>query len=393
MRLKFGVWLNPFHKPGQNPTLALRRDLELVEHLDRLGFDEVWVGQHHSGGFELVGSPEVFIAAAAERTKRIRLGAGVISVPYHQPLVLADRLAMLDHLTGGRLMFGAGPGAHVIDARMMGFDYGEQRRRLEEGLEAIIHLLTRDEPLTMETDWFRLREARLQLAPRQDPCFEIAVAAVRSPTGPRMAGRFGAGLLGVAATDRDGGFDFVAKTWALAEAEAARHGQTVERKRWRLIAPMHLARTEAQAIVDVTYGLADLMRFQFAGPFGKPGDPDVEEVLKGADIRALARQANASGHTVYGTPEMACAQVQRLWDQSGGFGTLLISLTDVAEPEAMFRSLELFAREVMPRFDGQLARPMASWRQLYEARHSVSAEFRGAQDKAIAQHRAQGGAP
>jgi len=103
---RFGIFLAPFHPVGQNPTLALQRDLELIEHLDRLGFDEAWIGEHHSAGFEIIASPEVFIAAAAERTRRIRLGTGVSSLPYHQPLMLADRMVLLDHLSGGRVMLG-----------------------------------------------------------------------------------------------------------------------------------------------------------------------------------------------------------------------------------------------------------------------------------------------
>ena len=75
--MRFGIFLAPFHPTGQNPTLALQRDLELIEHLDRLGFDEAWIGEHHSGGYEIIASPEVFIAAAAERTRHIRLGSGV----------------------------------------------------------------------------------------------------------------------------------------------------------------------------------------------------------------------------------------------------------------------------------------------------------------------------
>src|SRR6478672_9675121 len=110
-RLRFGAFVAPHHAVGQNPTLALQRDLELVEHLDRLDFDEVWIGEHHSSGSEIIGSPEVFIAAAAERTQRIRLGTGVNSLPYHHPFILADRWAFLSHLTRGRAMFGAGPGS------------------------------------------------------------------------------------------------------------------------------------------------------------------------------------------------------------------------------------------------------------------------------------------
>src|SRR5438270_7251153 len=118
--LRFGIFLAPFHPVGQNPTLAIQRDLELIERLDRLGYDEAWIGEHHSGGFEMIASPEVFIAAAAERTKRIRLGTGVKSLPYHNPFITAETLAQLDHMTRGRAMFGAGPGALPSDAEMFG---------------------------------------------------------------------------------------------------------------------------------------------------------------------------------------------------------------------------------------------------------------------------------
>src|SRR5260370_4407097 len=97
--LGFGIFLAPFHPVGQNPTLALERDLELIDRLDELGYDEAWFGEHHSAGYEIIASPEVFIATAAGRTKNIRLGTGVSSLPYHHPLILAARLLLLDHLT------------------------------------------------------------------------------------------------------------------------------------------------------------------------------------------------------------------------------------------------------------------------------------------------------
>ena len=114
--MRFGIFLALFHDTGENPTLALNRDLELMEHLDRLGFDEVWIGEHHSGGLEIIASPEVFIAAAAERTKFIKFGTGVASLPYHHPLVLAGRMIQLDHQTRGRTMFGVGGDAAELRA-------------------------------------------------------------------------------------------------------------------------------------------------------------------------------------------------------------------------------------------------------------------------------------
>ena len=108
--LKTGIFLAPFHPLAENPLLAIERDMELLEHLDRLNYHEAWIGEHHSGGFEIIACPEMFIAAAAERTRHIRLGTGVVSLPYHNPFTVAGRMMQLDYMTRGRAMFGVGPG-------------------------------------------------------------------------------------------------------------------------------------------------------------------------------------------------------------------------------------------------------------------------------------------
>lgn len=340
--LRFGVFLAPFHAVGRNPTVALERDLALVVALDRLGFDEVWVGEHHSGGSELIASPEVFIAVAAERTAHIRLGTGVSSLPYHHPLLLADRMVLLDHLTRGRVMFGVGPGALPSDAYMLGIDPRRQRAMMEESLEAITALLAGHEPVTMETDWFSLHEARLQLLPYQRPCFEVAVAALISPSGPRLAGRFGAGLLSIGATSATG-FQVLASHWAIMEERARQFSTTVDRRRWRLVGPMHLARTESDARREVESGLADWVRY-FRDVAALPLAPDVEDLDEVVDAMC------ASGLAVIGTPEQAVAQLQRLIEGTGGFGTFLLMAHEWADEAATLRSMHLFASEVVPHF-------------------------------------------
>src|SRR5271168_5318835 len=240
-RLKFGIFLAPFHPVGQNPTLALERDLQLVEHLDALGFDEAWFGEHHSAGYEIIASPEVFIAAAAERTKHIRLGTGVSSLPSHHPFMLADRINQLDHMTRGRVMFGVGPGALSSDAYMMGIPIARQRDMMDEALDVLVRLL-RGEEVSHESDWFKLNRARLQMSPYSRPRVEIAVASQVSPTGARAAGKHGLGLLSLGATS-DGGFNALASNWAIAEGQAAAHGTKVDRAAWRLVGPMHVAET------------------------------------------------------------------------------------------------------------------------------------------------------
>ncbi len=343
-RLSFGIFLAPFHPVGQNPTLALERDLQLIEHLDALGFDEAWIGEHHSAGFEIIASPEVFIAAAAARTRQIRLGTGVSSLPYHHPFMLADRLVLLDHLTRGRLMIGVGPGALPSDAFMMGIDPVRQRDMMEESLEAILLLLAGEKPVTMETDWFTLRDARLQLRPYQRPFPEVAVAAQVSPAGPRAAGRFGCSLLSIGATSA-GGFDVLGLHWDVMEARAAEFGTTIDRSKWRLVGPMHIADTKEQAIADVEFGLDQWVDY-FQRVAALPLAPDT------TNHESLVDALNASGFAVIGTVEDAINQVERLRQQSNGFGTFLLMGHEWADTAATRHSYELIARYVAPEFQG-----------------------------------------
>ena len=349
--LRFGIFHAPFHPVGQNPTLALHQDLELIQHLDRLGFDEAWIGEHHSAGYEIIPSPEVFIAVAAERTERIRLGTGVSSLPYHHPLMLADRMVLLDHLTRGRVMLGCGPGALPSDAFMMGIEVGRQRDMMEEALEAILALLA-GETVTRQTDWFTLRDARLQLLPYTRPCFEVAVAAQISPAGPRAAGRFGCSLLSIGATTQ-GGFDLLGSHWTVMEERSAQFGTPIDRRDWRLVGPVHVAETREQAYREVEFGLADWVDY-FQRVAALPLAPDT------TDTTELADAMNASGFSVIGTPEDVVEQLERLADQSGGFGTFLCMGHDWADREATKRSYTLLAREVFPRFQGSADSPTRS---------------------------------
>jgi len=349
--MRFGNFMAPFHPVGQNPTLAIERDLDLIVAMDRLGFAEAWIGEHHSAGFEIISSPEVFIGVAAERTKHIKLGTGVSSLPYHHPLMLADRMVLLDHLTRGRVMLGCGPGQLTSDAHMLGIPADAQRPRMEESLEAITRLL-RGETVTMHTDGFTCEDARLQLRPYTEPCFDIAVAASFSPTGPRGAGKHGVGMLSIAATARQG-MDLLAQHWKTWEDVALQHGHVADRSKWRLVGPMHLAETREQAERDVEHGIVEFSQyFKHLLPAGPVQGDTVAEIL------ANNRQ---SGFAVIGTPEDAVAKIDELVEASqGGFGAFLLFDHDWAPPAAKLKSYELFAQYVMPRFTGQLAAPAAS---------------------------------
>jgi limonene 1,2-monooxygenase len=350
-RLRFGIFLAPFHPAGENPTSALQRDLRLMEHLDELGYDEAWIGEHHSAGSEIIASPEIFIAAAAERTKHIRFGTGVTSLSYHNPLWVAERMVLLDHLTRGRVMLGVGPGSLPTDSAMIGLDPTDTRELLDENLDIVVRLLRGDEPVTAETRTHKLIDARLHLRPYSDPLFDVAVAAVASPTGPRLAGRHGLGLLSIGATLTAEGFDALAHHWGVMEERAAAFGTTVDRAKWRLVGLMHVAETREQAYKDVEHGIEQWFRyFQKVAAFP-------QMAVEGGDIKEMIDFINEAGVGAIGTVEDAAAQVERLVGQSnGGFGAMLLLAHEWADPAATRRSFELIAQHVMPRFQGQ-ARP------------------------------------
>jgi limonene 1,2-monooxygenase len=356
--LRFGAFFAPFHPVGQSPTLALEYDLDRVVELDRLGYDEAWFGEHHSGGYEIIGSPEIFIAAAAERTKHIKLGTGVTSLPYHHPWLVADRIVLLDHLTRGRVIFGTGPGALPTDAHIMGIDPVNQRRMMEESLEAILTLFTSEEPITRETDWFTIRDGRLQVRPYTYPHPEVAVAAMVTPSGPRLAGQHNVSLLSLSMSLAEG-FAAIGQAWDTVSEMAAKCGQPEpDRSTWRILGNLHVAETREQAIEDCTYGLKDFTDY-FGGGAGFV--PIANKVDDAPDTpQGFVQRYIDAGGVVIGTPDDAIEYIQGLIDQSGGFGTFLMLGHDWASPAATMQSYRLFAEKVIPHFQGQLQAPRTS---------------------------------
>jgi limonene 1,2-monooxygenase len=378
-RFRLGIFLAPFHPVRENATLALERDVELVQHLDRLGYDEAWIGEHHSAGLEIIPSPEVFIATAAERTRHIRLGTGVSSLPYHHPLMLADRMQQLDHQTRGRVMFGVGPGALPSDAVMMGIDPLRQRDMMEEALDVIIPLL-RGEAVTHKSDWFTLVDARLQLPPYTRPHMEMAAAAMVSPNGPRAAGKHGIGMLSIGTVMKTAYMNLAA-AWGIVEDVARQHGQHVSRRNWRIVTPMHVAETREKALQNVRFGLRDWIHYYtevIALPFELTGtlDERVDQYVR-------------TGHAIIGDPDDAVARIEELRTMSGGFGCLLQMAHNWADFPETLRSYELIARYVAPRFNQGTAGREASMAWAASRRDELMSAGRMAKELAARKHAAE----
>ena len=348
--MRFGAFLAPHHPIGENPMLQFRRDLDLVEQLDRLGYSEFWCGEHHSSGWEMIASPEMFLAAAGERTSRIKLGTGVISLPYHHPFNVAQRIVQLDHMTAGRVIFGTGPGALPSDAHTFDIDPMLLRDRQDEALGVILRLLRGEPRFSYETDWFTMRDAQLQLLPVQDQ-IPAATASMVSPSGMTLAGKYGIGVLSIGSMASEG-ITALATQWDFAEDAALESGATVDRSDWRVLLNWHIAETRELARDQARQGLQRWHNEYIVGTLQRPGtvaydDPDEAlDAICGGASKGIAQSA------VVGTPDDLVEFIRKMSDLTGGFGTAIGFVHDWATPRDTSNSWDLVARYVIPELNG-----------------------------------------
>jgi len=279
------------------------------------------------------------------------------------------------------MMFGVGAGALPYDADMVGIDVSRIREMMDESLEALIPLL-RGEAVTAKTDWFDLREARLQIAPFTRPHVELAIPSVVSPSGPRTAGRYGMALLSTAATTQ-AAFEALPRTWEICEQQAAAHGRQIGRESWRLVGPVHIAETREKARENVRFGIQKWLHyFAYVGhlPLAATGEGSVD-----SDIDSLIGAQIA----VIGTPDDLVEQIERLQQKSGGFGVFLDMAHNWADFEQTKRSYELIARYVMPHFQGQANRQGEAYRWAMAKKPELVARRQVGIDRAFQNHAAE----
>jgi limonene 1,2-monooxygenase len=381
--LRFGAFLAPHHPIGENPTLQLQSDLEFVELLDGLGYEEFWCGEHHSTGWEIIASPELFLAAAAERTQRIMLGTGVVSLPYHHPFMVAQRMVQLDHQSRGRVIFGSGPGALPSDAHTLGIDPMVLRDRQDEAMGIIRRLFTENERFSYDSEWFKLRDAKLQLKPLQED-MEFAVASIVSPSGMTLAGKHRAGVLSIGSMTQDG-IRALPLQWSFAEESAAKHGNTVDRKNWRIVLNWHIAETRKEARKQAGAGLLrhnnEYSIGTLAGGEGTIYDtPD--EAVDGVAFSELST-------AVIGTPDDLVERIREMMELTGGFGCVIGFVHDWANRENTRRSWDMVARYVVPKVNGLLDDYFESHRFVTDNREYWNRAQQAVRSKIVENERAE----
>jgi limonene 1,2-monooxygenase len=377
-RLRFGAFLAPHHPIGEHPTLQFRSDIALATLLDELGYDEFWCGEHHSTGWETIASPEMFLAAVGEHTKRIKLGTGVVSLPYHHPFNVAQRMVQLDHMTGGRAIFGSGPGALPSDAHTLNIDPLKQRDQQDEALGVIRRLLKGGPRFSYECEWFKLNDARLQLLPLQEE-MPMVVASTISPSGMTLAGKYGIGVISIASSSTEG-LAALSTQWSFAEQAALKHGNKVSRDNWRVLSSWHIAETREQARREAGAGLMRWNNEYVVGTLNRPGAKLFTSPDQAVDETAFVPGAA----TVIGTPDDLIASIRSLLELTGGFGTLVGFVHDWANRENTRRSWDMVARYVIPELNGMLDHYRESREHVVTHRESFELAGRAVLNKIMA---------
>ena len=346
-KMKFGTFLAPHHPIGENPLLQLQSDLEFAQHLDHLGFDEFWCGEHHSTGWEMIASPELFLAAAAERTHRIKLGTGVISLPYHHPFMVAQRLVQLDYQSRGRVIFGSGPGALPSDAHTIGIDPMVLRSRQDEAIGVIKRLFS-GERFSYESEWFTLKDAKLQLRPLQEQ-MEFVVASTFTPSGMTLSGKYNTGVISIGGMASQG-LKSLARQWEFAEESALKHNNQISRNNWRVLMSWHIAETRDQARAEAKDGL-----FRHNNEYSTAAlNPIDGKIFKTPDEAIDSTAFSEDSTAVIGTPDDLIHKIQEMIEITRGFGAVIGFAHDWANRENTKKSWDLVARYVIPAINSML---------------------------------------
>jgi len=270
--MKFSIFMMPLHYPNENPSLAFDRDIALIHLADELGFDECFIGEHHSGGWETMPAPEMALAKASAHAHRVRLGTSVISVPFHHPYYVAERMAFLDHLTRGRAILGVGPCALVTDKILFGLPTEKLYPMMAESVDIIVRLLESPDPIDYDGQFWKFKQMRLQLRSYQEPRMPLAIASSGNAISLELAGKYGMLFLSPAGKNIRNN-QSKSEQWKKVEAIAAKHGTPTSRDNWRVATCVYLAESKEEAWRDVEASIGRDMKYFAAiglkAPYGR----------------------------------------------------------------------------------------------------------------------------
>lgn len=362
--MKFAFFMMPLHLPSENPSLAFDRDIDLINYAEALDYDEFYIGEHHTAGWETMPAPEMVLSKASATTHRMKLGTAVTSLPYHHPFHVAERFAFLDHMTHGRAVLGVGPGGLPTDTQLFNIPMQDLNPMMRESTEIIVRLLETPGPVSYEGKYWHIKDMALQLRSYQQPRLKMATASVGSERSLDFAAQYEMILMSLAGGGPSNGVP-LNEQWNFVENAGARHGTRPNRDDFRLVTYVHLADTHEQAWAEVKAGIVrDVHKY-----FYTINSPTMWLTRPDQDPESLtAEEIVQKRRWIIGTPDEAIEQTQALYDEAGGFGGLMIATHEWTDQSRIKYSLELFARYVMPHFRGHTADLQRAWHKTMDDR-------------------------
>jgi alkanesulfonate monooxygenase SsuD/methylene tetrahydromethanopterin reductase-like flavin-dependent oxidoreductase (luciferase family) len=364
--MEYGLFTMPSHPPERSLYDGHQWDLQQLRWADELGFSEAWIGEHHTAPWEPHPSPDLLVAQALLQTKRMKLGPGGFLMPYHHPAELAHRVAMLDHMAQGRLLFGVAASGLPSDWAMFNVDgmSGQHREMTRESLDIILRLWSDEPPFDYKGKYWHVTKTgvmfdtlRPHIKPFQKPHPPIGVAGLNKNSDTlKLAGE--RGFLPLSLNLNPG---YVASHWDSVEEGARRTGRTASRAEWRLVREVFVADTDQEALrLSVGGMMGRQMREYFLPLLAAFGFTEFLKHDPGVPDGDVTPEYCAHHNWLVGAPRTVVEKLHRVYDEVGGFGTLLVFCFDYTEnPQAWYHSMELLAREVMPQFKNVTPKPPA----------------------------------
>jgi len=354
--MDYGLFTMPSHPPERSLRDGHEWDLQVLRWADQFGFSEAWIGEHHTAPWEPHPSPDYLVLEGFRQTKNIRIGPGGFLLPYHHPAELANRVAMLDHLSGGRLNFGIAASGLPSDWQMFDVDgmSGVNREMTREALDIILRLWTEDKPFEHKGKFWTVRQIEPMLGmlknhikPLQKPHPPIGVAGLSKNSDTlKMAGE--KGFLPMSLNLNPA---YVGSHWDAVVEGARKSGRTPNRRDWRMVREVFVADTDAEAMrLSVGGMMGRMMREYFLPLLGAfqfleflKHDPAVPD----SDVTP---EYCARHNWVVGSPATVREKLEKIYEEVGGFGTILVFCFDYQEnPSAWRNSMQMLAEEVMPK--------------------------------------------
>jgi alkanesulfonate monooxygenase SsuD/methylene tetrahydromethanopterin reductase-like flavin-dependent oxidoreductase (luciferase family) len=359
--MRLGMFMMPVHPPARTFTDALAEDEEKSLLADKLGFAELWMGEHFSATTEPIPSPLMFMAGLVPRTKNLVFGTAVINLPNHDPVKVAAEVAQFDHASRGRFMLGIGTGGLVSDFELFrNTDVSLRARKLLESIGIIQRIWAQDPPYDIRGEFWNVSikdaivpELGIGYMPKPfqkpGPPISISLASPHSSTA-RTAGLQGWGILSANIIPTYS----VASHWPIYSKACAEAGKPARGENWRVSRNIMVAPSDAEAR-DRVFGEHGANRYFYTYIRKALGSVGLLSILKPdpqMPDEAATVEAITEGCVLYGSPKTLLDKLVAFRDRVGPFGTLLMTGLDWSGPNAAWerQAMRLMAEEVMPKF-------------------------------------------